>query len=83
MVHFHTKEFPGAGVFAVVEYTNGVPMGYIEGWDDQVLERGYFIPMGAAGRWNRREAALPLGQLDPVVVSEVLGALTVLASKGT
>jgi hypothetical protein len=83
IVYYHTKEFPTAGVFAVIEYANGVPMGYIEGWDDQVLERGYFIPMGAAGRWNRREAALPLGQIDPVVMSEVLGAMAVLASKGT
>ena len=83
IVHFHTKDFPSAGVFAILEYAKGVPMGYIEGWDEQTLERGYFIPVSAAGGWNRREWALPLGQIDPVVMSEVLGAMAVLASKGT
>jgi hypothetical protein len=52
-------------------------MSYVECWDDQVLERGYFIPVSAAGRWNRQESAMRLGQIGPVVLSELLGAMAV------
>jgi hypothetical protein len=83
VVHEHYKPFPGAEVTAVIEYANGVPMGYLEGWEDQQIENAFFVP-GADSQpgWFNRKQALRLGQVDPVVLSEVLGALAVLASKG-
>jgi hypothetical protein len=82
IVREHTKPFPGAGVTAVVVY-DGVPMGYIEGWEDQHLEGAFFLAGLDAGQgWLTTKDALPLGEVDPVAVSEVLGAMAVLASKG-
>ncbi len=81
--HYHTKEFPTAAVTAVIQYAKGVPVGYIEGWEDQTLERGYFVPHGELPGWYQHDKAVQWGQIDPVVVSEVLGAMAVLASKGT
>jgi hypothetical protein len=38
----HSKPFYGANVTAVVEY-DGVPVGYMEGWDDQHVTRCFFV----------------------------------------
>lgn len=79
----HSKPFYGAGVTAVVEYEEGVPAGYMEGWDDQRITRGYFIP----GIWKPEmypdhKQRLQLAAVDPVVISEVLADLETVASKG-
>jgi hypothetical protein len=81
--HEHAKPFHGANVTAILEYADGVPVGYIEGWADQVLEHCYFtpgiyIPVIYPGRRNM----IPLGQVDPVVISEVLSDLNTIAAKG-
>jgi hypothetical protein len=43
------------------------------------IKRAYFLPLGQSGV----EWALKLGEVDPVVMSEVLGSLLVVASKAT
>lgn len=79
----HSKPFYGANVTAVVEYEEGVPVGYMEGWDDQMITRCFFIP----GVWKPdmypdHKNVLRLGEVDPVVISEVLADLTGIAAKG-
>jgi hypothetical protein len=83
IVSDHSKAFPAAGVTAVVEY-DGIPVYYSEGWEDQEIERCYFVAAagGAAGTKYRRPGAVPPGEVDPVAVSEVLADLALLAAKG-
>ena len=71
-----------ANVTAVIEY-GGIPIGYMDGWEDQEVERCFFVP----GRYTpemypQHKDAIPLGEVDAVVISEVLGTLGALASKG-
>src|SRR5262245_17852505 len=69
----HRREFPGPRVTAVLDYEPGIPTGDPRQAPDQVLGRCFF-PGGYT---------VLLGQVDPVVLSEVLKDLTTLASKGT
>jgi predicted DNA-binding WGR domain protein len=80
--HEHTRPFEGAGITAVLQYP-GIPVGYMEGWEDQELERCFFLPgLYTPRMYPEHKNALPLGAVDPVVLSEVLGTLGVLESKG-
>jgi hypothetical protein len=91
VVHFHTRAFPGAGVTAVVEYEMGVPVGYMEGWEDQRLARIYFLPyvLGGGPTWGaynigkypQQKDAVPLSGVDAVVVSEVLSDLSGIVAR--
>ena len=79
----HSKQFPGAGVTAVVEYEIGVPVGYMEGWEDQRISRCFFVPgMYTPKMYPEHANAVALGKVDPVAISEVLADLTMIASKG-
>ena len=79
----HTKSFEGANVTAVIQY-NGIVAGSIAYSEDQDVERCFFAPgIPPFARHPRLKDALRLDQVDPVVVSEVLGTLAVLASKGS
>jgi predicted DNA-binding WGR domain protein len=77
----HSKHFPAAGVTAVVTYP-GVPMGMIVDWEDQRIEHCVVVPDDRArsGYWHRPEG-IPLGRVDPIVISEVLADLHVIAGK--
>lgn len=81
----HYKQFESANVTAVLGYNDGIPVGYMDGWDDQTLESCYFISglQEPKGYWfdDRRNNTLKLGKVDPVVISEVLGDLNALAAK--
>ncbi len=81
VVHEHTKPFPASGVTAVLGYEIGVPVGYVEGWEDQRLTAAYFVATSEGRAWAGGSKAVPLGEVNPVVVSEVLADLTELASK--
>jgi hypothetical protein len=81
IVHEHSKSFPAAGVTAVLEYWEGIPVGFVQGWSDQKLEPAFFVKTSAERYWFDRNKALPLGKVDAVVLSEVLADLTFLASK--
>jgi predicted DNA-binding WGR domain protein len=78
----HTKPFLGANVTAVIQYP-GIPVGYMVDWEDQKLESCFFVPgTYTPEMYPDHKKALPLGAVDPVVISEVLGTLGVLTSKG-
>jgi hypothetical protein len=78
----HSKPFEGAKVTAVLQYP-GIPVGDMEDWEDQELEKCFFLHgLYTAKMYPDDKAALPMGAVDPVVLSEVLGTLGVLESKG-
>lgn len=63
----HTKAFPNAGVVAVLEH-NGYPIGSPEYADAQTITRVRFVAIGDAGR---KKNAIKLGEIHPIVFSEV------------
>jgi hypothetical protein len=67
----------------VIRY-NGLPIGYKEDWKDQEVAWCCFVPGTYTPRnwYTERTMRIPLGEVDPVVVSEVLATLAELASKG-
>jgi hypothetical protein len=79
----HVKVFHSADVTAVVTY-DGVPVGYMEGWEDQDVRTCFFLK-GTRHQtgWMESDSkdAIPLKQVDPVVISEVLKDLTQIVSK--
>lgn len=79
----HSKPFYGANVTAIVGYECGIPVGYMEGWEDQKVTECFFIPgIHTPQMYPRYKDTLSLGNVDPVVLSEVIADLNVLASKG-
>jgi hypothetical protein len=79
--HQHSKAFDGAKVTAVIEY-EGIPIGAMVDWDDQEVEKCYFIPgIHSPRAYPDYKNPIHLGQVDPVVISEVLGTLGALAAK--
>jgi hypothetical protein len=78
----HTKPFEGANFTAVIQY-DGIEAGAIAYSEDQEVQRCFFAPgICPPARNPQRKDALRLDAVDPVVISEVLGTLAVLASKG-
>jgi hypothetical protein len=69
------KRFPGQLVTACV--------GTHSSGDTVRIARAYFAAGVDAETDRDPRSALPLGRVDPVVLSEVLGTLAVVASKGT
>jgi hypothetical protein len=81
--HELSKPFYGPNVTAIVEYEMGVPVGYMEGWEDQKITRCFFVPgVYSPKMYPDHKKALKLGEVDPIAVSEVLKDLTLIASKG-
>jgi predicted DNA-binding WGR domain protein len=79
----HSKQFPAAGVTAVIGYEGTVSMGYIDPNERLTVNSAHFCqglraPSGYG--WNL-ENAMKLGQVPPIVLSEVLADLHVLRSK--
>jgi hypothetical protein len=70
----HNKPFPGAGVTAAIHLGASA--------DRCRVEKVYFLK-GLPGKDLNPARKLPLGEVDPVVLSEVLGTAGVLASKGS
>ena len=78
----HSKQFPGCNVTAVVHYDGMVGFGYIQPDESLSFERCYFVVgLRKPSGYVRQEAMLPLGEVDPIAVSEVLSDLSTLASK--
>jgi len=83
----HYKTFDSAGVTAVVNYEGEIWMGDPNDWDEAALQEVYFVRDAneAMQGWTSHEhmkSLLPLGEVDPVIVSEVLHDLTRLYEKG-
>ncbi len=82
--HEYYKFFPGGGVTAIVRVDPGLWASNIADPTEQALPHCWFLPGQAVPHWWLREdfaKALPLGQVDPVVVSEVLADLVQVASR--
>ncbi len=84
LFNHHSKQFIGYELTAIVTYHEGLPVGNMEHWDDQTIERLFFvegIQNGAlcspSDAVNRR-----LTDVNKVVVSEVLRDLTAIVVKG-
>lgn len=80
----HSKQFPGAGVTAVVQYEDGVPAGAMTEWDDQRVTgvaflKGLRTPDECV--WLEAREGLKLGDVDPIVLSEVIRDLGALEAK--
>jgi hypothetical protein len=71
--HDYSKHFPSAQVTAVVELKPGLVIGGSAWAEKQQLQCCFF-------RNLNEHKTLLLGKVDPVVMSEVLGALTALVS---
>ena len=55
----------------------------MEGWDDQHVERCFFLSgIYTPEMYPEHKNAMPLGQVDSIVISEVLADLTSIAAKG-
>jgi predicted DNA-binding WGR domain protein len=77
----HSKPFYGANVTAIVQYY-GVPVGYMEGWEDQSIERCFFLEgIYTPQMYPDHKKAIGLQKIDPVVISEILQDLTAIAAK--
>jgi hypothetical protein len=78
----HSKPFYGANVTAVVQY-QGVAIGFIAEFEDQSVERCFFVPGIYTPRmYPDHQNAVLLGEVDPVAISEVLRDLHVITAKG-
>jgi predicted DNA-binding WGR domain protein len=80
----HSKQFPAAQVTAVVQYEGNVGMGWIS--PDEMLKvsgcqfvKGLRAPSGYG--FEKSDKILKLGDVDPVVMSEVIADLNELKSK--
>ena len=80
----HSKQFPGAGVTAIVGYDGTVGMGYIDPNELLTITHVQFVSgmRPASGYGWDKERLLKLGDVPLVVVSEVIADLTSLAAKG-
>jgi len=77
----HSKPFYGANATAIVQY-QGIPIGYMEGWEDQVMECCFFVPgIYTPAIYQDHKKKLILGTIDPVAISEVLRDLSIIAAK--
>ncbi|MBY0523276.1 MAG: DUF4132 domain-containing protein [Gemmataceae bacterium] len=80
----HSKPFPAADVTAVVRYDGSVGMGYIQPDELLSIVEFYFVAgFRGPGGFARNEKKLTLGDMDAVVLSEVLSDVTALTAKGT
>jgi len=84
VIHEFTRYFLGANITAVLCVEDGIPLGFLEGWNDQKITEVYFLEGQVEGhhRWKKDKTLFPLGEVDPVVISEVLDILEALKAKG-
>ena len=80
--HEHSKAFPSANVTAIFQYENGVPVGFMQDWEDQTISDCFFVPGIYHPRiYSDHKQRVPFGEVDPVVISEIIGDLSALKSK--
>lgn len=80
----HSRQFPGAGLTAFVTYEGTVGMGYIDANEMLTMKGAYFLPglRKPSGYEKYIELSLPLKDVDPVVLSETIHDLEIVAAKG-
>ncbi|MDF9831870.1 putative DNA-binding WGR domain protein [Ereboglobus sp. PH5-5] len=81
-VNEHTKQFPGADITAVINYDEGFSVGYWEGAGEQTIERVFFVPgLYTPRMYPDHKNAIPLAQVDALVLSEALNDCELLLMK--
>lgn len=80
----HSKQFPAADVTAVVGYEGTVAMGYIDPNETLTLANCCFVVgmRTPSGYGWKKEKLKKLGDVSPIVLSEVLADLHLLKTKG-
>ena len=77
-----TKLFEQANATAVIQYEEGVAVGYITDAPDQRLRYLAFVPgLREPEWWPAHKDRMPLSEVNPVVLSEALGDLNVVMAK--
>jgi len=78
------KPFPAAGVTAILENEEGIPLGLgPDAFGDQKITRCFFLRgLYTPESYPYHKDLAPLADIDPLAISEVLADLTNLASKG-
>ena len=85
----HSKQFEGAKIWAVATY-EGVAVGLLNEMGDQAVEHCFFVnEVGYAHHYGgylytqngKEDQRIRLGDIDPVVISEVLNDLTTISAK--
>ncbi len=79
MFYEHSKLFEGANVIVFIEY-DGIPIYSVIDGDVQSIQRCFFVS-GNAQHYPNSRKALSLSQVNPIVISEVLGDLITIAAK--
>lgn len=78
----HFKPFYGSNITAVIQYSDGVAPGWIVDAGDQQIRYVTCVPgIRKAEYWPTHNDRLVLGEIDPVVLSEVLNDMLYVASK--
>jgi hypothetical protein len=79
--HAHSKPFPGANVTAVIAYP-GIHAGFMDAEEEQAVDRCFFLEgiHGPRGHTDG-DPGVPLANVHPIAVSEVLKDLATLAEK--
>jgi predicted DNA-binding WGR domain protein len=79
----HSRQFPAAAITAVFSYEGTVGMGYIQPEEELTVTGCCFIKglRAPSGYGDGLKDKLALGAVDPIVLSETLHDLTILAAK--
>ncbi|HXU00570.1 MAG TPA: DUF4132 domain-containing protein [Polyangia bacterium] len=78
----HSRQFPAARITALVTYEGNVGMGYVNPEEQLKITGCTFIDgLREPGDYRAREKTLKVGEVDPIVLSETLHDLTIVASK--
>jgi len=78
----HSKQFYGADVTAVINYSEGFSVGYWEGAGEQTIDRVFFVPgLYTPRMYPEHRDALALASVDAIALSEVIGDLEALLAK--
>ncbi len=78
----HSRQFLAAKVTAVVTYDGTVSMGWIDVDEDLTITGCYFVKgIREPSGYTSREKKIPLNKVDPIVLSETLHDLSLIASK--
>ncbi len=81
-VYEQSRLFGGSGVMAVILAGNVKKAGGTIDWNQREILTCFFVPATSGTITDSEYHPLPLGAVDPVVLSEVLTTLEELASKG-
>lgn len=74
------KPFRGADLTAVLDFEPGLGMGYDYEDQQRITDVRFYAGVHTSRPWGQELKAVPLGEVDPVVYSEVVGAVGALVS---